>query len=277
MKDELQYIGNKIMANDRVIAKNVIINIDKNDTFDLPATLLPGEKQLEFYSELVHLLGEALLNTAPIYDKVEEWSKKAAGYAILYSISLTDSLRSVAFFRTVIWDVFTEELEKKKFAAITMLDVSKILDPLLDRVCSVIGEEFEVHTNRLMDVAYTALEELSVPVVPIVEGIAVVPLVGSIDTRRARLIMDVSLTESAKLNVRQIIFDVSGVPIIDTMVADQLFQIFNALRLTGVQAIVTGIRPEISQTIVSLGLDFTGIKTRASMQQALMELGVHKK
>ncbi|OCA82448.1 modulator protein [Bacillus sp. FJAT-27225] len=276
MKDELQYIGEKIIANDHIIAKNVTDIIEKNNTFRLPVIEIPREKQVNFCSELVRLLGEALLDSTPVYGKIEEWSKKAATIAIRHSISLTDSLRSATFFRTVIWDVFTDELEKRKFAAITMLDVSKIIDPLLDRVSSVIGEEFELHTNRLMNVAYTALEELSVPVVPIVEGVAVVPLVGSIDTRRAKLIMDVSLAESSKLNVRQMIFDVSGVPIIDTMVADQLFQIFNALRLTGVQAVITGIRPEISQTIVNLGLNFTGIKTRATMQQALRDLGVHK-
>ncbi|RDU37542.1 STAS domain-containing protein [Neobacillus piezotolerans] len=277
MKDELRYIGEKIIANDRVIARSVTDILDKNDTFRLPSQEIPLERKVDFCAKLIIHLGEALTGKREsILPEIEEWGKKAADVAIRYTISLTDSLRSVSFFRTVVWDVFTDELEKKKFAAITMLDASKIIDPLLDRVSSVVGEEFEAHTNRLMDVAYTALEELSVPVVPIVEGVAVVPLVGSIDTRRARLIMDVALSESTRMNVRQIIFDISGVPVIDTMVADQLFQIFSALRLTGVEAIITGIRPEISQTIVSLGLNFNSVKTRATMRQALKDLGVQK-
>ncbi|WP_059171894.1 STAS domain-containing protein [Bacillus sp. FJAT-27445] len=277
MKDELRYIGEKIIENDHLIAKNVTDILDKNDTFRLPSHEITLERKMGFCAELISYFGEALTgNREPVFTKVENWGKKAAEIAIRYQVSLTDSLRSISFFRTVIWDVFSDELEEKQFAAITMLDVSKIIDPLLDRISSIIGEEFEIHTNRLMDVAYTALEELSVPVVPIVEGIAVVPLVGSIDTRRARLIMDVSLAESTRLNARQIIFDISGVPVIDTMVADQLFQIFNALRLTGVEAVVTGIRPEISQTIVSLGLDFSQIKTRATMRQALSDFGVQK-
>lgn len=277
MKDELRYIGEKIIANDRVIARNVTDILEKNDTFRLPGQEIPIERKVDFCAKLISHFGEALTGKREsILPEIEEWGKKAAEVAIRYHVSLTDSLRSVSFFRTIVWDVFTDELEKKKFAAITMLDVSKIIDPLLDRVSSIVGEEFEAHTNRLMDVAYTALEELSVPVVPIVEGVAVVPLVGSIDTRRARLIMDVALSESMRLNVRQIIFDISGVPVIDTMVADQLFQIFSALRLTGVEAIITGIRPEISQTIVSLGLNFNSVKTRATMRQALKDLGIQK-
>jgi len=277
MKDELQYIGEKIIANKHIIARNVTAILNKSNTFHLPGQEVDDETKATFCAKFISHLGEALKgNEAEVLEKIELWGKKAAGVAIRYNVSLTDSLRSVTLFRTEIWDVFTDELEKKKFAAITMLDVSKIIDPLLDRVSSIVGEEFESHTDALMNVAYTALEELSVPVVPIVDGIAVVPLVGSIDTRRAKLIMEVSLAEGSRLNVRHMIFDVSGVPIIDTMVADQLFQIFSALRLTGVQPVITGIRPEISQTIVSLGLQFDGVTTRASMHQALKDLGVQR-
>ncbi|CEG29126.1 STAS domain-containing protein [Bacillus sp. B-jedd] len=277
MKDELQYIGEKIIANKHIIARNVTAILDKSNTFHLPGQVVDDERKVSFCAKFISHLGEALIgNEAAVLERIDLWGKKAAGVAIRYNVSLTDSLRSVTLFRTEIWDVFTDELEKKQFAAITMLDVSKIIDPLLDRVSSIVGEEFEAHTDTLMNVAYTALEELSVPVVPIVDGIAVVPLVGSIDTRRAKLIMEVSLAEGSRLDVRHMIFDVSGVPIIDTMVADQLFQIFSALRLTGVQPVITGIRPEISQTIVSLGLQFDGITTRASMHQALKDLGVQR-
>lgn len=277
MKDELQYIGEKIIANKHIIARNVTAILDKSNTFHLPGQEVDNDTKVNFCARFISHLGEALKgNEEEVLEKIDLWGKKAAGVAIRYHVSLTDSLRSVTLFRTEIWDVFTDELEKKEFAAITMLDVSKIIDPLLDRVSSIVGEEFESHTDTLMNVAYTALEELSVPVVPIVDGIAVVPLVGSIDTRRAKLIMEVSLAEGSRLNVRHMIFDVSGVPIIDTMVADQLFQIFSALRLTGVHPVITGIRPEISQTIVSLGLQFDGVTTRASMHQALKDLGVQR-
>ncbi|WP_226670889.1 STAS domain-containing protein [Metabacillus litoralis] len=275
MKDELRYIGKKIVDNNLALAKKVVFNKDSSLNMQINRSHMPLTDRIEYRAKLIGYFGEALYEDLDmITDKVTTWAIRAAEIAINDHISLSSTLRGVYTYRTVIWDVFTEEVDKREFAPITMLDVTKIIDPLLDLVGNIIGEEFEKHNHKLMQVAYTALEELSVPVVPIVEGVSVVPLVGGIDTHRAKLIMDVTLHETVKSQLTDLIFDVSGVPIIDTMVANQLFQIVQALRLTGVDVMVTGIRPEIAQTIVSLGLDFEGIKTQANLKQALTELGV---
>ncbi|MGM0860259.1 MAG: STAS domain-containing protein [Bacillota bacterium] len=273
MKDELKYIGEKIVQYEKALAQNVadieINSLGRRLEEDRQAS--PG---ITYREQLITYLGQALYqDMQEVTERILEWSKQAGEMFIRLNVSLSESLRAISFYRTVIWDVFTEELEQRKFAAITMLDVSKMLDPLFDKVSSIIGEVYEQHNNRLMKIAYTALEELSVTVVPVAETIAVIPLVGAIDTHRAKLIMDISLNEGARLKLKHIILDVSGVPLIDTMVADQIFHIVNALRLTGIKAMITGIHPEIAQTIVSLGLDFGDIKTRATLQQALKELG----
>ncbi|MED1123981.1 STAS domain-containing protein [Bacillus atrophaeus] len=273
MKDELKYIGEKIVQYEEALARNVA-DIEINSL----GRRLEEERQalsgITYREQLITYLGQALYqDMQEVTERISEWSKQAGEMFIRLNVSLSESLRAISFYRTVIWNVFTEELEQRKFAAITMLDVSKMLDPLFDKVSSIIGEVYEQHNNRLMKIAYSALEELSVTVVPVAETIAVIPLVGAIDTHRAKLIMDISLNEGARLKLKHIILDVSGVPLIDTMVADQIFHIVNALRLTGIKAMITGIHPEIAQTIVSLGLDFGDIKTRATLQQALKELG----
>lgn len=275
MKEELRYIGGKIVENELNLANKIHELIDSKYTKALNNSGAPQSRILELRGELIRYFGEALYKDQDVIrKKVIDWGREAAAFAIQYNVALSNALRAVSFYRTVIWDVFTEELKEKQFAAITMLDVSKIIDPLLDKVCSVMGEVYENRSNELMKIAYTALEELSVPVVPIIEGIAAIPIVGAIDTNRAQLIMETSLFESARLELNTIILDVSGVPIIDTMVADQMFKIITALKLTGINAIITGIRPEIAQTIVSLGLDFKGIETAATLQQALNHLGL---
>ncbi|RFU65069.1 STAS domain-containing protein [Peribacillus glennii] len=275
MKEELRYIGEKIVENESVLAEKIYQLIDSEYTKGLNKAGAPQAILIEYRGELIKYFGEALYSDQDLINKkVTDWGVKAATFAIKYDVSLSNALRAVSFYRTVIWDVFTEELKKKQFAAITMLDVSKIIDPLLDKVFSVIGEVYENRSNELMKIAYTALEELSVPVVPIIDDIAVIPIVGSIDTNRAQLIMETSLNQGTKLNLHTVLFDVSGVPIIDTMVADQMFKIIKALKLTGIQAMITGIRPEIAQTIVSLGLDFKDVETAATLQQALNHLGL---
>jgi rsbT co-antagonist protein RsbR len=276
MKEELRYIGEKIVQNDAQIAQNIAAIQSENYTQALNESGMPLDERVEFRTEIIRYFGQSLYEDLDsVTKKVITWSRKAAKYAIQFDVSLTDSLRAISTYRTAIWDVFTEELEQKQFAAITMLDVSKIIDPLIDKISSIYGETYEQHSTKLINIAYTALEELSVPVVPIVDGIAVIPLVGEIDTRRAKLIMEISLAEGDRHKLNIMILDLSGVAMIDTLVADQLFQVVKALGLTGIETIITGLRPEIAQTIVKLGLNFSKIRTYSHLQQALHVLGVH--
>ncbi|MED1203333.1 STAS domain-containing protein [Heyndrickxia acidicola] len=277
MKHELMYIGNKIIQNSQLLAEHV--GRKQGDAFEkkLDAAPLPLEERIEYRASLIQLFGQALYReNKDIVREVEKWANNAGHAAIFNHLPLNDALQAITCYRTVIWDVFSEELEKNQFSAITMLDVSRIIDPLLDQISRIYGKLYDEHNQHLMKLAYTALEELSVPVVPIFDYVAVIPLVGAIDTHRAKLIMEVALEEGARLKLTDIILDVSGVPIIDTMVADQLLQIIKAIRLTGISVIITGVRPEIAQTIVSLGVSFGDIRTLASMKQALKELGFKK-
>ncbi|KEZ52540.1 MULTISPECIES: STAS domain-containing protein [Metabacillus] len=275
MKDELHYIGNKIQENAREITLNIPNVQDAKHTKQLENSGFPLEERIAYREELIGYLGQALCDVK-VEGKVDQWSMKIAKRAIHYDVPLAQCLRAIGAYRTAVWDTLTEELHKNNFYAITMLDVSKMIDPLIDRACSVTGSVYENHSNELMEVAYSALEELSVPVVPVAEGIAVIPLVGAVDTRRAALIMEVSLREGARLNLEEVILDVSGVPIIDTMVADQIFKIVSALKISGIHTVLTGLRPEIAQTIMSLGLDFNHIETKFNMRKALYDLGFRR-
>ncbi|WP_153463433.1 MULTISPECIES: STAS domain-containing protein [Sediminibacillus] len=274
MKHELEYIGNKVVNMHQELAEKLERAMDDDYTNSLVNSGMPIEDRTEFRAELIKYLGESLYKESEtMLPSVEDWARRVSDFTIRYNVKLSDALRAVSFYRRVIWDAVTRELESRQFAPITMLDVSKIIDPLLDKVSAVIGNVYEEHNDRLMKVAYSALEELSVPVVPVAPGIAAVPIVGEIDTHRAQLITEIVLKEGTDLELDFVILDISGVPMIDTMVSDQIFQILKALSLIGIKAIITGIRPEVAQTIGNLGLDYKGVTTRATLQQALAELG----
>ncbi len=274
MKHELEYIGNKVVNMHQELAEKLERAMDDDYTNSLVNSGMPIEDRTEFRAELIKYLGESLYEESEtMLPSVEDWARRVSDFTIRYNVKLSDALRAVSFYRRVIWDAVTRELESRQFAPITMLDVSKIIDPLLDKVSAVIGNVYEEHNDRLMKVAYSALEELSVPVVPVAPGIAAVPIVGEIDTHRAQLITEIVLKEGTDLELDFVILDISGVPMIDTMVSDQIFQILKALSLIGIKAIITGIRPEVAQTIGNLGLDYKGVTTRATLQQALAELG----
>jgi rsbT co-antagonist protein RsbR len=115
----------------------------------------------------------------------------------------------------------------------------------------------------------TALQELSTPIIPIHEGILVLPMVGSIDSRRAGQIMEGLLEGISAHTADVVILDITGVPVIDTGVANYLLQAARAARLLGSTVVLVGIGAEIAQTMVQLGIDLTGIVTRANLQTGI--------
>ncbi|MFC4353743.1 STAS domain-containing protein [Chryseomicrobium palamuruense] len=120
------------------------------------------------------------------------------------------------------------------------------------------------------------INELSSPVISLSKGIAILPLVGDIDTNRAKYIFENALTQCTQKRIDTLLVDISGVAIIDTMVAQQIFQLIEALRLLGVKFILSGIRPEIAQTAVQLGINFNDIHTISTIERAFERIFTEK-
>jgi ligand-binding sensor protein/anti-anti-sigma regulatory factor len=116
--------------------------------------------------------------------------------------------------------------------------------------------------------------ELSSPVVPVFKGILVLPLIGSIDTRRAQQIMASLLEGIIAHQARVVIIDITGVPTVDTGVANHLIRTIQAAGLLGTESLLVGITPEVAQTIVQLGVDLSGIITRSDLQRGV-EYALH--
>lgn len=127
------------------------------------------------------------------------------------------------------------------------------------------------HKNTTKQIAAQKemINELSSPVILLHNKTALLPLIGDIDTARAKLILENTLSQCAKLEVEYLCIDLSGVAIIDTMVAHEIFHLITALKLLGVKSTLSGIRPEIAHTAIQLGLDFSEIRTTASLATAL--------
>jgi rsbT co-antagonist protein RsbR len=113
------------------------------------------------------------------------------------------------------------------------------------------------------------LLELATPVVRLWEGVVAVPLVGTLDSARAQVVMERLLDALVTTGSAHAIIDITGVPAVDTQVAQHLLKTVVAARLMGADCIISGIRPQIAQTIVALGIEFGDIATKASLADAL--------
>lgn len=111
--------------------------------------------------------------------------------------------------------------------------------------------------------------ELSTPVMQVWQGVVVAPLIGSLDSQRTQQFMERLLNRIVETNSPVALVDITGVPTIDTQTAQHLIETISAVRLLGAQVVLTGVRPAIAQTLVHLGIDLSGIVTRASLSAGL--------
>ena len=113
------------------------------------------------------------------------------------------------------------------------------------------------------------LAELSTPLLTISDDVVVLPLIGTIDSRRAQQIMEALLSGIAEAQARIAILDITGVVVVDTQVANVLIQAAQAVNLLGAKVVLTGIRPEVAQTLVGLGINLGNIVTRSTLQAGI--------
>jgi rsbT co-antagonist protein RsbR len=130
--------------------------------------------------------------------------------------------------------------------------------------------QLQIHDQALqIESQQQTIRELSTPILPLYEGILVLPLVGAIDSFRASQIMERLLTAIAERQADIIILDITGVPVIDTAVANYLLQTARAAQLIGAHVILVGIGPEIAQTMVQLGVDVSSIEVGSTLQSGI--------
>jgi PAS domain S-box-containing protein len=113
------------------------------------------------------------------------------------------------------------------------------------------------------------LAELSTPLIPISDQVMVMPLIGAVDSQRAQLVMNTLLHGIERSRARVAILDITGVPVVDTQVAAGLIRAAQAVKLLGAQLVLTGIRPEVAQTLVDLGANLSGIITHSTLQSSI--------
>lgn len=151
---------------------------------------------------------------------------------------------------------------------ITLPDV-RWLARLLDRLVLLTLESYAEGRQDVIHQQGQQLLELSTPVVNLWDRIIAAPLVGTLDSARAQVVMETLLQAIVEQDALVAILDITGVPTVDTLVAQHLLKTVAATRLMGAECIVSGIRPQTAQTIVQLGIDLTEVTTRASLADAL--------
>ncbi|RHW38016.1 STAS domain-containing protein [Neobacillus notoginsengisoli] len=278
MGRELNMLGEKILERKNEIAKKVHeirISDATEEQKQLLLSMINEKEIIEVRAGFVSMFGEALLDGVSkeeAYEKIEKWAKETGEFTYSMGIPLDEALKDTSYYRSFIYEVLEEEVLRHDMSVKTVFEVARKIDPLLDHAVYCFSLTYVHYYRNTMEASKNAFLELSVPVVPLTNGIAILPLIGNVDTERAQLIMEEALDAAVKLKLNTLIIDLSGVMIVDTMVADQLFKVISSLELLGVQSVLTGIRPEIAQTVIKMGINFANVNIKTNLQQAFEEL-----
>jgi rsbT co-antagonist protein RsbR len=172
---------------------------------------------------------------------------------------------------------FVLSLKRPLFSAVretVTADQGKMLDTvwaateLLDRLALITTEAYMAAREEVITRQQMELLELSTPVVKLWDGILALPIIGTLDSARTQVVMESLLQTVVSTNSKFAIIDITGVPTVDTLVAQHLLKTITAARLMGAECIISGVRPQIAQTIVHLGINLEDVITKANLADA---------
>ncbi|GAA2209258.1 STAS domain-containing protein [Nonomuraea monospora] len=220
----------------------------------------PSEELNELFQALLTALDEGKNDFADVRGLLAELSRSRAraGWAP------ADTARAVFGLKEALYE-FVEADSEGVEAARGFVWFSRLIDDLGLYTFETFSEARE---RIILDQAEQLLE-LSTPVVKLWEGIVAVPLVGTLDSARTQVVMEKLLQTLVDSGAEHAVIDITGVPAVDTQVAQHLLKTVVAARLMGAECVISGIRPQIAHTIVTLGIEFGDIVTKASLADAL--------
>ncbi|HEX7847643.1 MAG TPA: STAS domain-containing protein [Chitinophagaceae bacterium] len=162
-------------------------------------------------------------------------------------------------------EIIQKNIKEPKVLVQEILNVSR----LVDNLGIITVETFIKGREEVILRQTTEITDISTPVIQVWDGILALPIIGTLDSSRTQVVMESLLVKIVETESTMAILDISGVPAVDSLVAQHLIKTVAATRLMGAECIISGIRPEIAQTIVHLGIDLSTINTKASLSHAL--------
>ena len=223
-------------------------------------------------TEFVSLLQQAAQNGNTADTSTPEW--KAIGAfldevsrsRVVQGFSSDETARFVFSFKQPLFARLRVELGKD---AEVLAEETWRATELLDRMGLHTVRSFQKTREEVINRQQAEMLELSTPVVKLWDGVLALPMIGTLDSERTQIVMESLLQRIVDTGSEIAIIDITGVPTVDTLVAQHLLKTVTAIRLMGADCIISGIRPQIAQTIVHLGVDLQGVTTKATLADAL--------
>jgi rsbT co-antagonist protein RsbR len=201
-----------------------------------------------------------------VYEAAKKYAREMAKKGVLEAMSMDQIIMGMLKLRDVygrfIFSEYQKDVEK-------LYKVLGVYEPVANRILSIVALAFVEEREMKINEQQQAMLSLSTPVLQIRDQILVLPLIGTIDSARAAQIVEQLLDSIVNTQASIVIIDITGVPVIDTAVANHLIKTIQAAKMLGADTIITGISPANAQTLVTLGVDLSMMTTRGSLRSGM--------
>ena len=233
------------------------------------ARLLTAMSQEEIFSEASSVYENyvEVLETGSV-EALQDYARNLSERIIPRGVETHEVLGIVLLLR----DVLARSLFEKYQSDFEMLNrVLDAYEPAANRIANTVGVSFVQERERIIRQQQEAIRELSTPVLQVRERLLILPIIGVLDSQRARQVTEQLLRGIRTNRAKVVVIDITGVPTIDSTVANHLVQTVEASRLMGASVIITGLSPEIANTLVTIGVDLSKMNAVGDLQGGIEE------
>lgn len=256
---------------DKISKEITDYNVEKLE-IDLPAEIIEQSRKtnkafMEFLGNTLNLSKEDVAETFIAWHKERQQNQRE--YQFSYE-ELASILKPYAETRLQLIEMLTKISVGEGLTTEEVVFVNNRISYLLDLSITETMMERERLANEQNKRNQKIITELSSPVVPLEEDMAILPLIGEFDFERSDHIMTHVIPKISELRIKKLIIDFSGIAMIDAEIAARIFNINKVLRLIGIETMLTGIRPELAVDVINTGVDFSKLNTYGTVQQAIL-------
>ena len=200
------------------------------------------------------------------FSQAEKYAIRIAQRGVLQGMGAGQVLNGMLTLRDIYSRSLFNRYQKNQDLLSKALD---IYEPVANQILSIVSMAFIDEREKTVKKQQEAILELSTPILKLRDSLLILPIIGILDSVRTRQLTEQLLNAIRAHRARGVVIDITGVPAVDSKVANHLLQTVEASRLMGAEVIITGISPEIAQTIVTIGVDLSAVKTKSDLQSGV--------
>ncbi|KGP74251.1 STAS domain-containing protein [Pontibacillus yanchengensis] len=232
---------------------------------------------IRFLDNLVQSIVDHLFATSEDLQEVSDWGEKVGEEATKYSYhqSLSDYLTKFSVYKEALWTFIEKQTSGTHASFQNIIQVITQIDTIFNHFIHGFSQAYTKAEKQRIENYEEKYLKLSTPIVPIMDHVAILPVIGEIDEKRANVLIDETLREANNLDIEYLVIDLSGVYNVDELFMNHLQRLLDSLKILGLHPILTGMRPDLSMRAVQSGLNSgqnNDVLTKSSLKQAVQML-----